>query len=309
MRAVKIRDGRPVTVECPAPAGAGVVVDVISAGVCGSDLHLLDWGVPYVLGHEMAGTLHDGTPVAIEPIAPCGDCPPCTRGDYHLCHLGASVVMGVGRDGGMAERCLVPESSLVRLPAGIALGDACLVEPLAVAVHGVRRGRVAPGQRTCVVGGGSIGQLALVALQAVGVGASMEARHEHQRDVAERLGALEVDGDYDVVIEAAGTTSALARAVDLVRPGGTVVLLGTYWEPPQFPALAVSMKEVDLVPAYMYSRSGPARDFDVAAAILSSRPEVASHVISHRFPLDACAEAFATARDRGAGAIKVVLEP
>ncbi len=234
MKGVKIKDGRPVSVDCPAPTGVGVVVDVVSAGVCASDLHLLDWGVPYVLGHEMAGTLVDGTPVAIEPIAPCGDCPPCVRGDYNLCHLGASVVMGVGRDGGMAERCIVPESCLIRLPAGIDLRDACLVEPLAVAVHGVRRGGVGPGARACVVGGGSIGQLAVVALRAAGLRVSMEARHDHQRDVAERLGATGVAADYDVVIEAAGTTSALGRAVDLVRPRGTIVLLGTYWEPPSF---------------------------------------------------------------------------
>lgn len=285
------------------------MVDVVSAGVCGSDLHLLSWDLPFVMGHEMAGTLADGTPVAVEPLAPCGVCGRCRKGDYNLCDLGPGMVMGVGRDGGMAERCLVPETSITRLPAGISLRDACLIEPLAVAVHGVRRGGVHPLLRVCVVGGGTIGQLALVAIQAAGGEPDIEARHDRQREVAERLGAGPVHGDYDIVIEAAGTTSALERAVELARPGGSVVLLGTYWDPPRLPALAVAMKEVALVPAYMYSRSGPARDFEVAAAVLAGRPEVPDLVISHRFPLDACAEAFDTARDRKAGAIKVVLEP
>ena len=295
----------------PPPGGEGVVVDVVSAGVCGSDLHLLAWDLPFIMGHEMAGRLADGTPVAVEPVAPCGTCARCRMGDYNLCQIGPPMVMGVGRDGGMAERCVVPESSLTRLPAGVEPADACLVEPLAVAVHGVRRSGVTAAHRVCVVGGGSIGQLALVAAQATGAEAALEARHDRQRDVAERLGGRPVAGDYDVVLEAAGTASALERAVELTRPGGTVVMLGTYWDAAQLPvpALPVAMKEVTLVPAYMYSRSGPVRDFEVAAAVLATRAEVAPLLITHRFPLDACAEAFATARDRAAGAIKVVLEP
>jgi threonine dehydrogenase-like Zn-dependent dehydrogenase len=168
---------------------------------------------------------------------------------------------------------------------------------------------VKAGLRVCVVGGGSIGQLALVAAQAAGALTSLEARHPHQREVADRLGAAPVMGTYDVVLEAAGTAGALERAVQLSRPGGTVVLLGTYWEQPALPAMGLCMGEVTVVPAYMYGRSGPSRDFDTAASILASRPEVGRSVITHRFPLDAAAEAFSTARDRAAGAIKVVLEP
>jgi threonine dehydrogenase-like Zn-dependent dehydrogenase len=75
------------------------------------------------------------------------------------------------------------------------------------------------------------------------------------------------------------------------------------------PGQTLCMKEINLVPASMYGRSGPSRDIDVAATLLASRAELADVLITHRFPLDAAAEAFATARDRAAGAIKVVLEP
>ncbi|HEX7095444.1 MAG TPA: zinc-binding dehydrogenase, partial [Acidimicrobiales bacterium] len=115
---------------------------------------------------------------------------------------------------------------------------------------------------------------------------------------------------YDVVIEAAGTADALATAVERCRPGGTVVLLGTYWTGGvEMPGQALCMKEVSLVPASMYGRVGPSRDMEVAASLLASQPEIASTLITHRFPLDAAAEAFVAARDRAAGAIKVVLEP
>jgi L-iditol 2-dehydrogenase len=310
MRAVRCLEGVPSLVQAPAPSGEGVKVHVVSAGICGSDLHLLQWNLPFVMGHEVAGTLDDGTPVAVEPIAPCWVCGPCLDGAYNRCIQGPGMVMGVGREGGMAEQCQVPATAIALLPTGIDLGDACLVEPLAVAVHGVRQGRIGATQRVAVVGGGAIGQAALIAAQAVGATVDLEARHDTQREAASRLGAGTVNGDYDVVVEAGGTASALARAVELCRPGGRVVLLGTYWEGGVvMPGIEICMKEIELVPACMYARSGPSRDFDVAAAVLAARPEIADTLITHRFPLEAVAEAFAVARDRAAGAIKVVLEP
>lgn len=295
----------------PAPSGEGVRVRVASAGICGSDLHLLSFDMPTILGHEIAGVLDDGTLVAVEPIAPCRQCGPCRNGEYNLCTVGPDMIMGIGQNGGMADECLVPASSIIPVPSGLAIKDACLVEPLAVAVHGVRRAGVLPHERVAVVGGGSIGQTAVVAAQATGATVALEARHEAQRQAADRLGATTMGhGDYDIVIEAAGTASALARSVDLCRPGGRVVLLGSYWDGTvDIPASVVSMKEINLIPSSMYGRVGPSRDFEVAGALLASRPEVPETIITHRFPLDAATEAFAIAQDRHAGAIKVVLEP
>jgi threonine dehydrogenase-like Zn-dependent dehydrogenase len=310
MRAVRCLAGSPVVVQAPEPSGEGIRVRVRSAGICGSDLHLVAWNLPVTMGHELAGTLPDGTPVAVEPIVQCGICRPCRDGDYNRCANGPATILGVGCDGGMADECLVPLSAIVPLPAGVATTDACLVEPIAVAVHGARRGGIRSGDRVAVVGGGSIGQAAVVAVQAVGATVALEARHDRQREAAERLGARPVDREYDVVVEAAGTASALARSVELCRSGGRVVLLGSYWDgDTAMPGQAMSGKEIDLLPAMMYGRVGPSRDVDVAAAILAARPGIADVMITHRFPLDAVAEAFATARDRAAGAIKVVLEP
>jgi len=309
MRAVRSEHGVASIVDVPAPEGDGVLIRVASVGICGSDLHLLAWNLPSTLGHEMAGFLPDGTAVAVEPMAPCGSCPQCQSGAYNLCPLGPSMLIGTGRDGGMADECLVPPSAIVPLASGLPVGDACLVEPMAVAVHGIRRGKIGSGDRVAVVGGGSIGLLSLAAAQAVGPTVDLEARHDHQRAVAAELGAGQVTGGYDVVVESAGTESALLRSVELCRPGGRVVLLGTYWDTVSLPGLQIGMTEVDLIPASMYSRSGSVRDVDVAAQLLADRPELARLIITHRFPLDGVVEAFAAARDRSSGAIKVVLEP
>ncbi len=311
MRAVRARDRKVEVVEVDRPQGEGVRVKIRSAGICGSDLHLLESPFPlaHTLGHEMAGTTPDGTDVAIEPLLPCGACPRCIEGAYNLCARGPGIVMGAAHDGGMAEEILVPERCLVPLPAGVRASDACLVEPLAVAVHGLRRAGLRGGERVAVIGGGSIGLCSVVAAHAAGAKVDLVARHDAQRAAGARLGAGEPSDGYDLVIDAAGTKSALEQAITLCRPGARLLLVATYWAGLELPGMALCMKEVDVVPASMYGRAGVARDVDVAAGTLALNPEFAKTVISHRYPLEAAPEAFATAADRAAGAIKVVLEP
>ena len=161
MRAVRVHGGQVAVDDVPATDGPGVRVRVRSAGICGSDLHLIEAGVieaaQVTLGHEVAGLTDDDTPVAIEPLAPCGTCNPCLDGDYNLCRTSGAMLFGIGRDGGMADEMWVPARALVPLPAGIDVRDASLVEPLAVVVHSFRRAAVRPGQRVAVIGGGAIG--------------------------------------------------------------------------------------------------------------------------------------------------------
>jgi threonine dehydrogenase-like Zn-dependent dehydrogenase len=311
MKAVRVVDGAARVTEVPEPAGDGVVVAIRSAGICGSDLHMIEKGYPLggTLGHEMAGVLPDGTAVAIEPLAACGECEACRRGDAQLCRRGPGIILGIGRDGGMAERVLVPSEAIVRLPGGVPLADASLVEPLAVAVHGFRRGDVKLGQRVAVVGGGTIGLCAVAVARAFGASVALLARHDHQRAAGERLGAIEASGTYSVVVDAAGTASALKRAVELAAPGGKLVLLASYWDGLALPGIPLCLKEIDVHPSSLYGRVGDSRDFDVAARILAENPEIARSLITHRLPLDAAAEAFRIAGDRSAGAIKVVLQP
>jgi threonine dehydrogenase-like Zn-dependent dehydrogenase len=312
VRAVRVVDGQVEVVDVPDPSGDGVVVRVASAGICGSDLAMIDggWAPPVTMGHEIAGWAPDGSPVAIEPLVPCGTCEQCTSGAYHLCPTGAATMIGIGADGGFATEVEVPERCLVRLPAGVAPRDASLVEPLAVALHGLGLVDHRPDQRVAVVGAGTIGLCTVAVVAARGGRADVVARHDHQRSAAAALGGGTDAGDgYDLVVETAGTAEALRRAVHLARPGGTVLLLSLHWEPTPTPGVGLWMKEVRLVPSYTYGGGPGGREIDAAARVLADAPELSGRLITHRFPLDAAPEAFAVARDRSAGAIKVVLEP
>jgi threonine dehydrogenase-like Zn-dependent dehydrogenase len=290
------------------PDGNEVLVEVAAAGICGSDLHLLGFGpLPVTLGHEIGGWLEDGTPVAMEPNRRCGECDRCVRGDTQLCRNG--LLGGVAIDGGMADYVLVTEEQVVPLPDGVAVGDASLVEPVACSVHALRRVGIEPGMRVAVVGAAALGLGAVAAAVDAGCEVGVAARHPHQLAAAESLGAVPIEGRYDVVVDAAGTASAVEQAVALARPGSSIALLGTHWDGLQAPGLPLSTKELSLVSAFAYGRHARGRDSDDAAALLAAVPELAPAMITHRFPLDDAAEAFRVAADRAAGAIKVVLEP
>ncbi|CAA0109177.1 L-galactonate-5-dehydrogenase [Halioglobus japonicus] len=312
MKAVRCCDKQIHVVDVPAPDGDGVVVNVGSAGICGSDLHMVNAGfdLPSTLGHEVAGTLRDGRAVALEPVAPCGHCDMCMQGDYSLCRLSAGMVYGIGRDGGMAEQIIVPSRCIVPLPANVSASDACLVEPLAVAAHGLRMLNISPGSRVAIIGAGAVGLAAAACLTPHVTTVDIAARHPAQMAAAERIGAgLGPTGEYDFVVECAGNSAALQQAARLCKPGATILLLATYWDGVTLPAFEVSMKALKIFASFMYDRQGLVRDVDIAAQLLAQRPELPDIMITHRLPLEAAAEAFAIAANREAGAIKVVLEP
>jgi threonine dehydrogenase-like Zn-dependent dehydrogenase len=311
MRAVRFVEGKVEVGDVPAPSGDGVKVRVRSIGICGSEIHMLEKRFPIsgVPGHEFSGELEDGTPVGVEPLVPCGECETCVTGDYNLCRLGPGSVLGVGRDGGMADAAIVPERSLVYLPANVGVKDACLIEPVAVALHGLRKAGLSGGMRVAVVGGGAIGLSAVAGAALACAEVGLSARYPHQAEAGRRLGAGDVNGSYDLVIESAGSGSALEEAVALCKPNGRVLLLGTYWDGLAFPHFAVAQKGLTLFATMMYARSAAGRDCDQAAALLAGNPEIARCLITHRFPLEEAPKAFEVARNREAGAIKVVLEP
>lgn len=312
MRGVRTTDRGVEVLEVPGPNARDdeQVVRVRAASICGSDLHLLGFGpMPVTLGHEFAGVLDDGTPVAVDPNVPCGVCDQCLAGFGYRCRTCAERILGVGSDGGMADAVAARTASLVPLPDGLRVEDACLVEPLGVAAHGMRMAALTGGERVAVVGAGSIGLAAVAAARPLAGELGLEARHDVQRAAGERLGASGVHGEYDVVVECAGTASALARAAELCRPGGLVLFLSTHWTPVPIPGMSVGMKELDLRWSFTYGTHEHGRDLDDAAALLAGDPEIAATLITHRFPLDDAAEAFRVAADRSAGAIKVVLEP
>ena len=306
MRAVRNTESGISVIDVPEPDDGGVTVRVASAGICGSDLHMLQWGaMPQTLGHEIGGRLDDGTPVAVWPSRPCGDCDRCLAGEVQQCRLGARVYGSTFGDGGMADAMVVDGRNIVPLPVGVDPSNAALVEPLACSMHAFHRGNVQRGSRVAVVGGGSIGLGAAAVARWLDCPVDVAARHQAQIDAARAMGAgVETDGEYDVVVEAAGTTSAIESAFNLDAPGGTIVFVSSHWEPVTFPQF-FTMKE----PVIVSGATHHVTDMADAAQLLADLPEVPSALITHRLPLDRAADAFKLAADRASGAIKVVLEP
>jgi 2-desacetyl-2-hydroxyethyl bacteriochlorophyllide A dehydrogenase len=311
VRAVRNTEAGIRVVDVALPDRPGIRVRVRSAGICGSDLEMVRTGlVAGTLGHEIAGVLDDGTEVAVHPFVSCGTCAQCRNGRPQLCRDATATMLGVFTDGGMADEIAVAESCIVPIPPGIGVADASIVEPLAVALHACNRAGIASGMRVGVVGAGTIGLLCGAVARHLGADVAIVARHDAQRHAAETLGlALDAPRDRDVVFEAAGTASGFDDAVRACRRTGTVVLVSTTWEPISISFLNAQMREVTIVPAFVYGEAHGLREFDTAATISAAHPEIAAAVITHRFALDEAPRAFAVAGDRAHGAIKVVLHP
>lgn len=311
MKAVQIQDRKPIFTELAEPKADPklVRVKVVSASICGSDLHMMNngWAEQRVLGHELAGFTPDGTAVAVEPMHSCGTCEPCELGFNTHCQNDTKLI-GVSTDGGMAEYVLAPPQNLVPLPSGLDITTAALVEPLAVALHGLNRGEVKQKDKVLIIGAGPIGLMVAAALQGRGIAADLSAKHQHQMLSAQRLGAnTDIGFHYDVVLDAVGTSESLKQAAQLARPMAKIVMLGTFWQPVTMDMIFTA-KELQLIAAMTYQCKHEQREFVEAGKLLAENQAISQALISHRFPLEGANEAFSTAADRAAGAIKVIFD-
>jgi threonine dehydrogenase-like Zn-dependent dehydrogenase len=309
MRAVRNAPPEVEIVEVDEPEGDGELIRVAAAGICASDLLYLQYGSREIAGHEFAGVLNDGTPVAVEPIFGCASCPQCEQGNFNRCETTGPTALGMLSSGGMSEYFRAPRHALVPLPSGLDVKDSALVEPASVAWHGCHMGSVGPDTRVAVVGGGAIGILAAASAQAMGVSeVALEVRHPHQFEARDRIGAVAPSGHYDVVLETGGSESSLYRSVELARPGGTVVYMGVFGDI-RWPHAEAFTKEVALRPSLGYCAHDGRREFAEAADMLAGRSELVRTLITHRFPIEDAQEAFRVARDRSKGVFRVVVEP
>ena len=330
MKAFRLTDFSPRSAELsdlpdPQPAPGNVLVEVAACGVCGSDLHAYkadrgyEWiSTPVVLGHEFSGTvtalgegvnrLKIGDKVAAVAIQGCLNCSACLAGDTHLCE--ARRVIGLSYDGGMAERVAVNAAYLVRVPDGLELPLAALIEPLSVAVHAVlARARVSPGDRVVVSGPGPIGLLSGFVAKLAGAQVTMlgtRADAKARLPAAAALG-LEVTEDAgalapDLWVEASGATAAFDAAVKAVRRGGSLSVVGMYAQATEFfPTTAV---RAELTLSFSYASNY--QDYETAARILEGHA-AELEPLTTRFLLEDAAEAFDQAL--AGGVVKALLIP
>ena len=299
-------------VEQPQPGAGEVLVRVRNVGVCGSDLHFYRGEFPlppnFCLGHECSGevaALGDGVTgfapgdrVALELFKVCLVCPQCRSGNYHLCP--SRKANGLTIPGGLCEYMAVPSYALYKLPPEVDFELGALVEPLAVAVHGIKLVDLKFGERVAVLGAGTIGLMTLAVAKALGASyIGVTARHPHQKAMAEALGADAVFSD-----EPAGVA-----ALNVVAVGGRISVLGAFTAPVQIHPIMFFLKEARVVGSNCYGRAGRQSDYEIAIEIMRRNAESLRRAITHRFALEDVAQAYATADDKSSGAIKVTITP
>ncbi len=275
--------------ERPRPdAAAGEVeIAIETAGVCGSDIsgflgHSARRKPGLVLGHELVGRLADGRRIVANPLISCGKCPACLSGEQNLCAswrlLGMDQVPGT-----FAEFVAVPSSQIYEIPDSLPSTRAILVEPLANIAHLFRKLAPPPFFRLAIVGGGTMGALALLTGIRIGARDTLVVDVNDQRlETMRKLGAVsalntgsaegvaqarELAGwGFDIVIDASGSAPARQMAFDLCRPGGQVALLGMGAQKSEIDFVTSIRKEHRVVMSFAYTPVDFRRALDLLIA-------------------------------------------
>ena len=277
------------------PAAHEVRIEVAYAGVCGTDLHIFEGHMdervktPLVIGHEMSGSIAEvgegvdgwsaGDRVVVRPLDPCNECPACRAGHSHVCQN--LNVIGVDSPGAFQASWTVPAGTLHKLPDGISLDVAALVEPLAVACHDVRLGEVQAGEQVVVIGAGPIGTL--VALVARHAGASVllsevnpfriefakdlgfDALNPQKEDLAPLVEDRTGGAGADVVFEVSGTQAGAQVMTELVRVRGRMVAVAIFAEAPKLDLYRFFLRELRLCGVRVYEPE----DYDRAIELVA----------------------------------------
>ncbi|TQS19580.1 zinc-binding dehydrogenase [Microbispora sp. KK1-11] len=326
--------GRLATVPVDvAPPGPGEIqVAVAYCGLCGTDLHIVHGDMdarvrtPLVFGHETSGTVAAigagvegwkvGDPLTVMPLVWDGTCPACLAGHQHICQN--LVFVGIDSPGGLQQRWNVPASIAVPLPPGLDLRTAALVEPVAVAVHDVRRSGLQVGDHAVVLGGGPIGVLIAVVARNAGAHVMVAEVDASRRSRVAELGIEVIDPSSadmvaeverwtdgvgaDVVFEVSGAAAAARSATALAKVRGTIVVVAIHSAPRELDLQRVFWRELRLLGARVYQRS----DFERAVDLLDRGLIPAEALISGVVPIEEIASAF---DDLSAGrAMKILVD-
>jgi 2-desacetyl-2-hydroxyethyl bacteriochlorophyllide A dehydrogenase len=334
MQAAVLHGPRDVRVESRAMPSAGpgeAVVQVAASGLCGTDYRIWSGdrpvGYPLVMGHEFIGRIvavgdgvtnvEPGQKVAVEPNYSCGHCALCREGNRNLCL--SRTAIGIDVDGGFAEQARLPARCCWPAPAAIEDDQLMLAEPLGVVVRAVGRGDARRGERAVVLGVGTLGLLAIQVLKSKGLEVLAVGRTDRREGLARELGADEFattssgrapeisrrfsgrEG-VDLLVETAGTGVAIEQAVELVRPGGRLVLTGLPHEPSTMSFFGVVRRELTIIGSMIYQQ-----EFPEAVRLLSAGVVKVDRLVTHRFPLDRIQEAFAAHRSPESIKVTVVI--
>jgi L-idonate 5-dehydrogenase len=319
-----------------------VLLRIRRVGICGTDLHYYEHGYnatfvpdrPFILGHEFTAevaavaedveTVKAGQRVTVNPARSCGFCVYCKSGQINLCRK--TIMLGSAStipptDGALAEFVTVRADQCHLLPVDMDDGIGAMMEPLSVALHAVRRAGTVSGKRVLITGGGTIGLLAAMTVRAFGaIPVAVSDIVSSRRNKAIEIGAdvaldpaahdlhdtvRELTGlGFDIIFEASGAPPALRAAFDLVRPGGTIVQIGTVGTADiPVPVNQLMVKEINFRGSMRYGDT-----FDEAIRLVAAGRVDVRSLINHVFPLEDSARALQFAADKSL-ALKVQIQP
>jgi 2-desacetyl-2-hydroxyethyl bacteriochlorophyllide A dehydrogenase len=320
--------------DVPEPGATQVVIAIKACSICGSDLHIYKGKhpsapLPVSLGHELAGdvirigskvnSVRTGDRVTVEPVIACGACPSCQRGEYGYCdNLSYHYRQG---QGAMADYFVVDQRYVYKLPVGMSYEAGALIEPLAVAVHAIKRAKIGLGDKVAIIGAGPIGILVGAACKAAGAREIIVADIADVRlEMAAAMGATRTvnssqESVVDVVrqltggrgigrsFECVGSEKTFEQSMRCLCKGGIATIVGIFEQPTiQIPVTLFVSQEITVQGAQGYCW-----DFETALA-LSSVIDL-GRLVSHVFPLDEVDKALKVALNREEKPVKVVLKP
>jgi 2-desacetyl-2-hydroxyethyl bacteriochlorophyllide A dehydrogenase len=318
----------------PVAPGAGEVqIRVAYCGICGTDLHLFHGAMahrltlPHVMGHEMSGTIEavgagvhgwkPGDRITVRPLDSCGACPACAIGHRHICHN--LKFIGIDRPGALQGLWTVPAHTLHRLPDSLALREAAMAEPIAVACHDVRISEVAAGEFAAVIGGGPIGILIALVAQARGARVLLAEVNEFRIKLALELGIdavnpREVDfpalvsertmgAGADVAFEVSGSQAGAEMMTKLPRTRGRIVVVAIYGEPPKVDLFRFFWRELKLAGARVYEPI----DFEHAIELAAADTLPLDRLITNVLPLNRLADGMHQ-MERGGDCMKILVD-
>ena len=319
------------TVAVPSPAAGEALVRVRRVGICGTDLHIfqghLDHRVPRggIIGHETFAEVVDapagsgferGDRVVVEPVLSCGRCRACGMGARYLCY--ELKILGVDVPGGMREFYPVPVDRLIKVPSTLSDDEAAVIEPLAVAVHDVRRAGVKAGDAVVVFGGGPIGTLIGLVCRYLGARVVVAELNEFRLGLLGQLGlqtlgpgrdpvkfTTEWTGGVgaDVAFEVTGNPAAARVVTDVVRVWGTVSIVAIHAEPVAVNLYQMFARELVMHGSRLYGRE----DWEEAIGLAASGAVPVKPLVSRRIPLEALADGMRAALG-GASVMKILVE-
>lgn len=298
------------------PKNNELLIKVKMAGICGSDFHRYTGdrpvrNYPIILGHEFTGVvvkvgekvkkIKSGDRVVFNPYFPCGKCFFCISGNSNLCFDRISI--GIDIPGCFAEYITVPESGAKLVPEHVSDQRAVLTEPLAVALRAIKKAGSLIGKKVAILGAGAIGLLILQLAKRSGAKVLLSDLVEEKLQLASELGAditvnvtqknlFETIKSWssgigaDVVIETAGVQKTVEQAINIIRPGGKVIIVGLSTEFAKVSPIHIARKEIKIEGTILY-----VEEFEEALNLVSDNDIGIERVISHIIDLSKISEA------------------